>query len=494
MRLLNTTSLTFEEFSGREVEPYAILSHCWSHSRGQEEPTYQQVLSKSYRAESPGWWKVTECCRIARSRGLQWTWIDTVCINKLSSAELSETINCMYTWYQRSVECYVLLDDIPVLNDRNTSQREGILRTTGLLPDGFSLSRWFTRGWTLQELLAPASVRFYDRNGDFIGTRSEMATSISYATGIHPLYLRKAKSIEDASVAQRMSWASRRKTTRTEDTAYALMGLFGVSMPLLYGEGEKAFLRLQLAIVEQSDDGSIFAWGINDSCTVRLGMLARGPWDFIESAEVVRLPNLTYNSGSPFQGSDKFITYRYTATMFDLARAAVGWHFDSITNVRLPCKVNNSHSHGGRISINLIRDVNDGTYYRIGVQKLISRPMIEFLCHFIAYEKEVHIATQNTSETWQPASEGSTIMLAKRFSISYRQPLLWLFRSILSMTLILAFLLTDDPKNTKNTIPIAVGAIILARELAPSGFFPSSFAIVLIMYVYYRKLESEVSS
>ena len=487
MRLLHTTTLTFKDFSEAEVEPYAILSHCWSHGRGLEEPTYQQVLAGSYRDDSPGWWKVTECCQIARSRGLHWAWIDTVCINKLSSAELSETINRMYSWYERSVECYVFLEDVSVV------RREVNHRLSHLAPDGFGLSRWFTRGWTLQELLAPPTVRFYDKSGHLIGTRSEMATSISYATGIDPFYLRKFKPIEHASVAQRMTWASRRKTTRPEDTAYALLGIFRVNMPLLYGEGDKAFLRLQLAIIEQSDDGSIFAWSINRPFGKPQGMLAQGPWMFADSGSVVRLPTLTYNSGSPFQGTDKVITYRYTATLTDLSRAAFGWYFDSITDVRLPCRVNDQDRENGLISIRLKRDTNDGTYYRIGVDKRESRGLIDFLCHFIAYEKEVHIATHRPPEVVHQESEGSTIMLAKRFSISYRQPILWFLRSLLSMALIVAFLATDDPSpsNAKDTLPIAVGAIILAMEIAPSGLFPSSFAIVVIMTVYFKRLRNE---
>jgi hypothetical protein len=154
-----------------------------------------------------------------------------------------------------------------------------------------SRSKWFTRGWTLQELLAPKTVVFFDQDWVDIGTKSSLAPLISAVTGIKDLFLFKT-----ASVAQKMSWAAKRETTRVEDRAYCLMGLFEVNMPLLYGEGEKAFLRLQLEILRTTDDESIFAWtedGKPDSLRKSAiwesrGLLASSPTEFGFSGDVQR--------------------------------------------------------------------------------------------------------------------------------------------------------------------------------------------------------------
>ena len=163
---------------------------------------------------------------------------DLCCIDKTSSAELSEAINSMYRWYQESGVCYAYLADVP--------------------PNAFSKSRWFTRGWTLQELIAPSTVIFLDQKWQEIGTKSSLQRVISEITGI-PTDILLGGDLEDASIAQRMSWASKRETTRVEDAAYCLMGIFSIHMPMLYGEGERAFIRLQEEIMRVSDDHSLFA-------------------------------------------------------------------------------------------------------------------------------------------------------------------------------------------------------------------------------------------
>jgi len=173
-------------------------------------------------------------------------WIDTCCIDKTSSAELSEAINSMYRWYQRSQVCYAYLVDVP---DATADHSR---------PDSlFQQSKWFTRGWTLQELLAPTFVEFYDQNWIEIGTKSSMRTLVQKITNISILV-----NIDEACVAEKLSWASTRVTTRIEDLAYCLMGLFDINMPLLYGEGHNAFLRLQLEIWNRTNDESIFAWSM----------------------------------------------------------------------------------------------------------------------------------------------------------------------------------------------------------------------------------------
>ncbi|KAK3377271.1 ankyrin repeat-containing domain protein [Lasiosphaeria ovina] len=185
----------------------------------------------------------------------------------------------MYRWYERAGQCYAFLADVPSKSS-------------------FSESRWFTRGWTLQELIAPPTVVFVDENWNDLGTKVTLQRDISRRTNISPGLL--AGNVGDASIAQKMSWAAGRQTTRAEDTAYCLMGLFGVNMPLLYGEGERAFLRLQEEIIKISDDHSILAWQSRDN---RGGLLATGPAAFAESGDiVVRYPpvsddrSLTINS------------------------------------------------------------------------------------------------------------------------------------------------------------------------------------------------------
>jgi hypothetical protein len=180
-------------------------------------------------------------------------WIDSCCIDKSSSAELSEAINSMYKWYANAQVCYAYLSDVDV--DQNA---ESALR----------LSQWFSRGWTLQELLAPRVVQFYDKNWLEIGTKQSLSWLLAEITGIGSGSLSGDKVL--TCIAQKMSWAARRKTTRAEDLAYCLMGLFDVNMPLLYGEGgQKAFIRLQTEIMATTTDESIFAWSYPETALRR---------------------------------------------------------------------------------------------------------------------------------------------------------------------------------------------------------------------------------
>ncbi|KAL8866555.1 MAG: hypothetical protein Q9174_006233, partial [Haloplaca sp. 1 TL-2023] len=264
MRLLNTSTLKLHNFSEKDIPPYAILSHTW----GKDEVTFQDV-NKPGVQEQEGYAKITGCCTVALADGWDYIWIDTCCINKSSSTELSEAINSMYRWYKDAQVCYVYMVDVVKFED------------TTMQEISFQRSRWFTRGWTLQELLAPMTVIFCDRDWESIGTKRSLYRQISIATGIHGTFL---DSQVGASVATQMSWAANRETSRTEDIAYCLMGLFDVNMPLLYGEGAKAFTRLQEAILQKSDDESLFAWrGENcDPC----GVFASGPDAFAETGNI----------------------------------------------------------------------------------------------------------------------------------------------------------------------------------------------------------------
>lgn len=271
MRLLHTESLLFEEFYDTQVPKYAILSHRW----GDNEVTLQD-FRKGRRQDTQGYAKIKHFCILASNRGFEWVWIDTCCIDKKSSAELSEAINSMYRWYRGAAECYAYLSDVEWKPEDVEASK-----------NSFKQSLWFTRGWTLQELLAPSGVIFLDRNWVYFGTKESLSKEISAATGIKHEHLSEWHGV---CIATKMSWVSKRVTSRLEDLAYCMLGLFDVNMSLLYGEGNKAFIRLQLEIIRKSDDESIFAW-ITSSQTMH-GMLAPGPSCFAQSGDIMIHPNL----------------------------------------------------------------------------------------------------------------------------------------------------------------------------------------------------------
>ncbi|CZR67067.1 uncharacterized protein PAC_16966 [Phialocephala subalpina] len=280
MRLLHTKEFELYEFGGRKVPGYAILSHTW----GNEEVSLQDI--KTNRAVNlQGYEKVSKACLVAAADGFDYVWIDTCCIDKTSSAELSEALNSMYRWYQEAEECYAYLADVP---------HNSVNRVTGVTGPEFQKSRWFTRGWTLQELIAPLSVIFLDDEWQEFGTKSNLQRDISEITGIPGSFL-LGDDLRHASVAQRMSWASKRETTRTEDLAYCLMGLFGIYMPMLYGEGERAFIRLQEEIMRVSDDHSLFAWRSTED---HGGILANSPAAFANSGNIIPV-SPAYAASSP---------------------------------------------------------------------------------------------------------------------------------------------------------------------------------------------------
>lgn len=268
MRLINVQTLRLQSFIGHPP-PYAILSHRWT----SQESCFQDFQDPRKRM-GPGFDKIVAFCRLVRSleKHCDWCWVDTVCIDKTSSAEVSEAINSMWEYYSDAVYCVAYLSDVP-------SPAQG---------GDVCCSQWFERGWTLQELLAPRHVHFYDAAWRFIeskGKGSFFGLLISIASRVSTANLTAVQSIQRASVAERMSWAAERTTTKAEDGAYCLMGLFDVNMPLLYGEGgTKAFRRLQRAIIEQSDDESIFAFYGGGGG----GMLADSPQDFRGSGRVCR--------------------------------------------------------------------------------------------------------------------------------------------------------------------------------------------------------------
>jgi hypothetical protein len=256
MRLINTSTRSFEEFITRNIPAYAILSHTWR----DEEVTYKDYIEGRY-ATMHGFKKIEMTCQLAKHAGIRYCWIDTCCIDKSSSAELTEAINSMYAWYRNAHRCYTYLEDL--LSGVDVSGELPNCRwyvCSSHAGSVYVLTCRFTRGWTLQELIAPRNVEFYDCVWNRVGDKQQLATLLSSITGIEEGILRKEYGLDLVPVAVRMSWAAKRHTTRMEDTAYCLLGIFNVNLPLLYGEQEKAFQRLQEEIIRSTPDLSIFAW------------------------------------------------------------------------------------------------------------------------------------------------------------------------------------------------------------------------------------------
>ncbi|OTA56636.1 HET-domain-containing protein [Hypoxylon sp. EC38] len=255
MWLINCQSRHLEEFV-KDVPAYAILSHTW----GEEEVTFSDMSDPGKAETKDGFKKIRATCRVALEQDLKYAWIDTCCIDKSSSAELSEAINSMFAWYKKAAICFVWLSDF-----------------TSFLDETLNLGncKWFSRGWTLQELIAPSQINFYDKSWNCFGSKLQLASVLSWITGVDTSVL-KGGSLDEILVGRRMSWASNRTTTRVEDIAYCLLGIFDINMPLLYGEGKKAFTRLQEEIIRSSHDLSIFAWKADDS--INVAVLALYGW------------------------------------------------------------------------------------------------------------------------------------------------------------------------------------------------------------------------
>lgn len=314
MRLINVQTRCLEEFSGSSIPPYAILSHTW----GDDEVTFKDFEQgdRDIVERKDGYAKINGCCEVAAAEEFSYVWIDTCCIDKSSSAELSEAINCMFRWYRDSVICYAYMADV---NSSQSPSQDG---------SDFTLSRWFKRGWTLQELLAPEEVVFLGSNWEEIGTKKTLTTLISGITGINDEAL-VTRNLSEYSVAQKMSWAAGRLTTRLEDEAYCLMGLFDVNMPLLYGEGQKAFYRLQEEIMKQYDDESIFAWSLpeDEQSHVKLsGLLAPSSSFFKKSSQVTVLNDkkVEFLSRSKNEGGGYVTSFELSRQVVRLRRCVLG--------------------------------------------------------------------------------------------------------------------------------------------------------------------------
>ncbi|KAI7249107.1 hypothetical protein KC343_g4462 [Hortaea werneckii] len=318
MLLLNARTYALEFFhTVKTAPPYAILSHTWE----DDEVLFKDMSDLESAKAKSGWQKIEYICRQALDDGLEWAWIDTCCIDKSSSAELSEAINSMFNWYECSDACYVYLCDLTMttsLRDDAPVVSEWLERAKQMAPDrstpfslpvhssselwhkhmaffkevtseaksaiikqieeerhdppydesdvsliealgAFSRAKWWSRGWTLQELLAPEVLVFMDQHWQRIARLPELVATVSTVSDVDVEVLLKTAPLDSRCIAERLSWASKRSTTREEDTAYALLGIFHANMPLLYGEGSQAFKRLQEVISLRPNDLSIYA-------------------------------------------------------------------------------------------------------------------------------------------------------------------------------------------------------------------------------------------
>ncbi|KAM5544336.1 hypothetical protein V8D89_001996 [Ganoderma adspersum] len=334
MRLLDLVTGDFVEFNdASKTPPYSILSHRWA----LDEQTYQivtriqerckknrrlaaeappssphvTVLSSSSHHDPPvtcplppalpqSIWdpvsglsdKIRGACEAARKDGFRHLWIDSCCIDKTSSSELSESINSMFAWYGGAEVCYTFLSDVP-------TSPSASLWSEG---SAFRSSEWFTRGWTLQELIAPRKLVFLSQTWELLGTKSGLVGLIEEVTGIpHEILIDNDRLLDGwldgCSVAQRMSWAARRQTTKVEDRAYSLLGVFNIQMPPLYGEGQGAFRRLQEEILRRIPDQTIFAWGnvFSEAFPIRTDVLRLTntlPQSYIDTPTFVNFENL----------------------------------------------------------------------------------------------------------------------------------------------------------------------------------------------------------
>ncbi|KAM0703743.1 hypothetical protein Q7P35_009682 [Cladosporium inversicolor] len=346
MRLLNVNAQKAElvEFFGDKIPPYAILSHTW----GDDEVTFQDLQSGSYEHKL-GFRKIHLTCQQARRDRLSWCWVDTCCIDKSSSAELSEAINSMFNWYSRAQVCYAYLADVctgvrrdsrdetpsqdqgivevyeevrldlrlgnqlhieqrhwydtqlhsPTTTTRATfdSREHGTLSTDTTTYRAFGDSRWFQRGWTLQELIAPRRLKFFGRSWEPLGERDEeLLHAVVECTGLSPIVFGNTRALQHTPIAQRMSWMARRKTTRKEDEAYCLLGIFGVHMPLLYGEADMAFVRLQEELVRRFRDHSLLIFSdLTRNTSILREPLAASSRDFagcknVEACNTYKIP------------------------------------------------------------------------------------------------------------------------------------------------------------------------------------------------------------
>lgn len=302
-------------YDDAKIPPYAILSHRWEG----EEVTYEDLQDNRGKRREKSYRKLTFCGEQAAKDGLDHFWLDTCCIDKSSSAELTESLNSMFKWYQNSAECYIYLADVSIKH-----------------PDDFQKSAWFTRGWTLQELIAPKTAKFFSVEGDQLGTRESLEHKIVETTGI-PAEVLQGVARSQFTIEQRKSWQKARTTTREEDMAYSLLGILGVSMPVIYGEGrQQAFKRLERAIQQDEKyrvDGELMNWlsptnfPIQQSDNIERRQEGTGQWflDHSEFTTWISQPSGTlFCSGHPGVGKTMIAAIAIDHLVRTKANASIG--------------------------------------------------------------------------------------------------------------------------------------------------------------------------
>jgi hypothetical protein len=396
MWLLHVSSLKLVEHPYNNPPAYAILSHTWG-------PPAEEVLFKDMiegtAHDKKAFIKLEYTVAQAKKDELNYCWIDTCCIDKSSSAELQEAINSMFSFYEKAATCYVFLSDVPhptatLSHVSSPSYGRMILEldtyhqmseAAQRWRDKFVSSKWFTRGWTLQELIAPRNVFFYDEKWRKIGSKRELVKPISEITGIREDCLLRTglMRFEDwcrdtnVCVAERMSWAAKRQTSRPEDRAYSLMGLFSVNMPMLYGEGDRAFLRLQEEILKHTKDHSIFAWRdplANPSTCC--GLLARHPSFFSDTSDVrVEVSTVFVASDRDtsliFESAKQGFQAPILMSGGELTIEASLWRFSKVSDVYMMVLRDVTATDREVIGIVLVRDRLHQTFARINAAQLL---------------------------------------------------------------------------------------------------------------------------
>lgn len=383
---VNSTTAIFRQFDApdfEEIEDYAVLSHCWGvEKEGEKEVSFKEMnklltIGEEMRNEirrRTGYKKIVDTCRQAEKDDLKWVWVDTCCIDKRSSSELSEAINSMYQWYENAKLCYAYLHD--------TVGNSWTTRTP----------KWFSRGWTLQELVAPKVVRFFDQKWECIGDKKRLAAVLSGITRIPTPVLTEGLDSVRPSVARIISWAADRRTTREEDRAYSLLGLLGVHMPMLYGEGKNAFRRLQFEIMRTSNDQSIFAWGHSREHGWSGSFLADDPSCFGDCDQVHLLtPNMLkktlwkdipkHELSTPAKQWETF-TVTNNGIEICLPTATCG----SLSVVRLACQ------NSSMEIITIYLKHHDFTCFRVFSAPIPSSGEVEFKWHLFPYREVKYLS------------------------------------------------------------------------------------------------------
>jgi hypothetical protein len=399
MWLINTSTFSLEPFYGLEIPVYAILSHTWGH----EEVSFKEFIrareDKHFDITSKaGYRKIIATCEEAEKEGCSYAWVDTCCIDKTSSAELTEAINSMFSWYRHSKICFVYLSDFELHESDGDSH-----------PDEFGTAlrrcRWFTRGWTLQELLAPRHVRFLNSQWQKIGTRSDLHQPIAGITGLPKsvLFMPPKNDVRDFPVATRISWVAKRQTARIEDLSYSLLGILDVNMPMLYGEGSAAFTRLQGEIIKKYNDLSIFAWTGGAIGRGYMNILAAAPSAFVSNAAVSchsnRKSRLVHRLAAQFSLTNQGVLFPNVGLQYQ--RAVPGYSHHYVLALKYPNPAFRG-KNGSRPYI-LLRKVGSGLFVRL--HESLERQNAFQTCFFSAtfYESVCILNNLTASEplVWQ---------------------------------------------------------------------------------------------